>query len=70
MFESFLFSIPVDVLGLGTSGTCNQQAACCKDVSSKHTPHITILYGELTFLFVDEGLVPLGIDCSPINAGL
>ncbi|KAL5480463.1 hypothetical protein ACEPAI_1733 [Sanghuangporus weigelae] len=26
--------IPISVLGLGSSGTCNSQAACCEDVTS------------------------------------
>ena len=30
-----VLSVPIDLVGLGSSGTCDAQAACCEKVDSK-----------------------------------
>ncbi|KAL5514004.1 hypothetical protein ACEPAG_2765 [Sanghuangporus baumii] len=43
--------VPLSLVGLGSSGSCNAQAACCNDVDN-------------------SGLVPIGLECTPVNFSL
>ncbi|KAL5480465.1 hypothetical protein ACEPAI_1735 [Sanghuangporus weigelae] len=43
--------VPLSLIGLGSSGNCNAQAACCSNVDN-------------------SGLVPIGLECTPINLSL